>query len=150
MSDLISRKKICDYIKGKINPYGKPFEGTAYELGLKIMRYIDAMDSAYSVDKVIEELNKLDVKAIKRYKGGTFGDYEGTDYYIKKSDAIEIVKQGGVSDDISREAKQGKWILDEFTAKYGNPYRCSCCNIEFGDTYNYCPNCGAGMKKVVE
>ena len=37
MSDLISRKKICDYIKGKINPYGKPCEGTAYELGLKII-----------------------------------------------------------------------------------------------------------------
>ena len=50
---------------------------------------------AYSVDKVVEELNKLDIKAIKRYKGGTFGDYEGTDYYIKKSEAIEIVKAGG-------------------------------------------------------
>ena len=47
------------------------------------------------MDKVVEELNKLDVKAIKRYKGGTFGDYEGTDYYIKKSEAIEIVKRGG-------------------------------------------------------
>ena len=94
MNDLISRKKISGYIKMIINPYGKPFEGTAYELGLKIMRYIDAMESAYDVDKVVEELNKLDVKAIKRYKGGTFGDYEGTDYYIKKSDAIEIVKAG--------------------------------------------------------
>ena len=51
--------------------------------------------TAYDVDKVIKELNKLDVKAIKRYKGGTFGDYEGTDYYIKKSEAIEIVKAGG-------------------------------------------------------
>ena len=39
-------------------------------------------------------MNKLDVKAIKRYKGGTFGDNEGTDYYIKKSEAIEIVKAG--------------------------------------------------------
>ena len=56
--------------------------------------------SAYNVDKVVKELNKLDVKAITRYKGGTFGDYEGTDYYIKESDAIEIVKQGGVSDDV--------------------------------------------------
>ena len=114
----------------------------------EILTTIMEQPTAYSVDKVVEELNKLDIKAIKRYKGGTFGDYEGTDYYIKKSDAIEIVKQGGVSDDISREAKQGKWILDEFTAKYGNPYRCSCCNIEFGDTYNYCPNCGASMKEA--
>ncbi len=50
---------------------------------------------AYNVDKVVKELNKLDVKVIKRYKGGTFGDYEGTDYYIKKSDVIKIVKVGG-------------------------------------------------------
>ena len=56
MSDLISRKKIRDYIKGEINPYGKQFEGTAYELGLKIMRYIDAMDSDYDVEKVVDEL----------------------------------------------------------------------------------------------
>ena len=54
-------------------------------------------------EKIIEELEKLDVKAIKRYKGGTFGDYEGTDYYIKKSDAIEIVKQ-------EAEQYKGGWI----------------------------------------
>ena len=52
-------------------------------------------DAIPNLDKIVEELNKLDVKAIKRYKGGTFGDYEGTDYYIKKSEAIEIVKAGG-------------------------------------------------------
>ena len=103
MSDLISRKKIRDYIKGEINPYGKPFEGTAYELGLKIMSYIDSMDSmhsSYDIDKVIAELNELDVTAIRRYEGGTFGNYEGTDYYIEKSKAIEIVKQGVISDDV--------------------------------------------------
>ena len=59
MSDLIRRKKICDYIKGEINPYGKPFEGTAYELGLKIMRYIDAMDSDYDIENVVDELEKI-------------------------------------------------------------------------------------------
>ena len=52
--------------------------------------------TAYDIDKVVTELNELDVTAIKRYEGGTFGNYEGTDYYIKQSDAIEIVKQGGV------------------------------------------------------
>ena len=90
MSDLISRKKIRDYIKGEINPYGKPFEGTAYELGLKIMRYIDAMDSAYSVDKVVEELKNA--------------SWEETDIstVIYIDDAIEIVKQGGVRKDVSK------------------------------------------------
>lgn len=59
-----------------------------------LKKYLVLQPTAYDVDKVVEELNKLDVKAIKRYKGGTFGDYEGTDYYIKKSEAIEIVKAG--------------------------------------------------------
>ena len=66
----------------------------------EILTTIMEQPTAYSVDKVVEELNKLDIKAIKRYKGGTFGDYEGTDYYIKKSEAIEIVKQGGIRKEI--------------------------------------------------
>ena len=143
MSDLINRKKIRDYIKGEINPYGKPFEGTAYELGFKIMRYIDTMDSDYDVDKVVEELNTLNVKAIKRYKGGTFGDYEGTDYYIKKSEAIEIVKQGGVSDDVC------EWK----SKKINNEWELSC---KPNSTYNVfgvawfkrCPYCGKKVKVV--
>lgn len=63
MSDLISRKQISNYIKAQINPYGKPFYGTTYELGLKIMEYIDNMNSAYDVDKVVKELEEI--KAIK-------------------------------------------------------------------------------------
>ena len=65
-----------------------------YETIEMLEEALENSKSAYSVDKVIKELNKLDVKAITRYKGGTFGDYEGTDYYFKKSDAIEIVKAG--------------------------------------------------------
>lgn len=65
-----------------------------YETIEMLEEALENSKSAYDVDKVIKELNKLDVKAIKRYKGGTFGDYEGTDYYIKKSDAIEIVRAG--------------------------------------------------------
>ena len=89
MSDLIRRKKICDYIKGEINPYGKPFEGTAYELGLKIMRYIDAMDSDYDAEKVVEEL-ETDF-SIKLYGSGN-----SDNYLIPVKRAIEIVKQGGI------------------------------------------------------
>ena len=105
MSDLISRSKIRDYIKTQINPYGKPFEGTAYELGLKIMRYIDAMDSVYDIDKVVEELEERKEEREKKYKTASMedGSYmlskcfsEGARAY---GNAIEIVKQGGVADD---------------------------------------------------
>lgn len=49
MSDLISRRQIHDYIQSQINPYGKPFEGTAYEFGLKIMDYIKNMSTVKPV-----------------------------------------------------------------------------------------------------
>ena len=91
MNDLISRKKICDYIKGKINPYGKPFEGTAYELGLKIIRYIDDMDSAYDVDKVVKELyeERTEILLSNNY------ECEIINYCLDNFDnAIEIVKAG--------------------------------------------------------
>lgn len=41
MSD---KRKIYDYIKRTINPCGIPFEGTAYEFGLKIMGFIENID----------------------------------------------------------------------------------------------------------
>ena len=39
------KSKIYNYIKRTINPYGKPFKGTAYEFGLKIMDFIKNMDN---------------------------------------------------------------------------------------------------------
>ena len=38
------RNKIYNYIKTEINPYGRPFEGTAKEFGSKLMDYIKNMD----------------------------------------------------------------------------------------------------------
>lgn len=87
MSD---KSKIYDYIKRTINPYGKPFEGTAYELGLKIMDYIENMDDEKEngwipvseglpdPDQYIAiALDNCDTPAIGRYTvddegGGTF------------------------------------------------------------------------------
>ena len=105
-----------------------------------VVDLLDTQPTAYDVDKVVEELNKLDVKAITRYKGGTFGDYEGTDYYIKKSDAIEIVKQSGASDDVC-EWKQTS------TARY----KTSCgykLEAHFDTNACYCRQCGKKIKVV--
>ena len=127
MSDLISRKKIRDYIKGEINPYGKPFEGTAYELGLKIMRYIDAMDSDYDIDKVVEELES------ELKKGNIaidFGEFR----------LFEIVKQGGVADDVC-EWKQTSTVRYKTSCGYKLE--------EFFDTNAcYCKQCGKKIKVV--
>ena len=59
----------------------------------------EALPTSYDVDKVVEELNELDVKSITRYKNGNF---DGVEYYIKKRNAIEIVKDGGVGKDVNK------------------------------------------------
>ena len=135
MSDLISRKKIRDYIKGEINPYGKQFEGTAYELGLKIMRYIDAMDSAYDIDRVVEELLALN----KNYNDG-INLYEEV-AEIPTEEAIKIVKQGGVSNNDVCEWKQTS------SAKYKTS--CGYKLEEYFDTNAcYCKQCGKKIRIV--
>lgn len=134
MSDLISRSELIKHFKAiqqQENVVGLEFVATIDE--------IKEQPTAYDVDKVVEELNKLDVKAIKRYKGGTFGDYEGTDYYIKKSEAIEIVKQGGDADGVC------KWRCDA----YGR-WHTECHILADNDPleYTYCPYCGKKIKVV--
>lgn len=49
MSDLISRRKIYNYTKAQINPFGKPFEGDVYDFGIKLMEYIEQMYAEGSV-----------------------------------------------------------------------------------------------------
>lgn len=90
MSDLISRSKIRNYIKTQINPYGKPFEGTPYELGLKIMKYIDSMHSAYDIEKVVAELEERS----KEYNSGV--RLHGKPEEMLTYEAIDIVRKGGV------------------------------------------------------
>lgn len=41
---MIDKKKLINYIKAEINPYGKPFNDTAYEFGLKLIDYIEGME----------------------------------------------------------------------------------------------------------
>lgn len=37
---MINEKKLINYIKGQINPFGNPTKKSAYEFGLQIMEYI--------------------------------------------------------------------------------------------------------------
>ena len=51
MDGLINRNQIYNYIKAEINPYGKPFEGSTYEFGLKLLDYIKNMTSVEAFPK---------------------------------------------------------------------------------------------------
>ena len=137
--------KLIDVDTLKINLY----HNKKVVLNDDLVKCIDDTKTAYSVDKVVTELNELDVKAIKRYKGGTFGDYEGTDYYIEKSKAIEIVKQGGVDDDVCEwNGEQSRLATyTRFTTACGYNFDLET-NNELLKAFRYCPFCGKKIKIV--
>ena len=41
---MIDEKNLINYIKTEINPYGRPFDGTVFEFGCKVMEYIENME----------------------------------------------------------------------------------------------------------
>lgn len=144
MGDLISRRDALELLYKIFDKYRMSTDkntSIGKSFGTDVFEEIRNMPTAYDIDKVVEELDK----ASDYYEC----EEQGREHVqmVDLTEAIEIVKQGGVSDDVC-EAKQGRWVFDKFTAKYGKPYRCNCCSEEFGDTYKYCPNCGVSMKEV--
>lgn len=56
---MIDEKKLINYINAEINPYGKPFNDTAYEFGLKLIDYIEAMEKQPQVGAWIPVSERL-------------------------------------------------------------------------------------------
>lgn len=86
--------------------------------------------TAYSVDKVVEELEEVDYT------------HEDVNSFIDLEDAIEIVKQGCVSDDVCKweSVSDGKFIQNPHTKRlYSNEP--SMQNV-------YCNTCGKKIKVV--
>ena len=147
MNDLISKSALIDALKIHFDSCFREDGELFYSDHIctsddvvDLIKLVENQPTAYDVDKVVVELNELDVTAIRRYEGGTFGNYEGTDYYIEKSKAIEIVKQGGISNDVC-EWKQTS------TARY----KTSCgykLEAHFGTNACYCRQCGKKIKVV--
>ena len=102
-------------------------------------RLLDNEPTAYDVDKVVEELEKLPNREADYY-------YANSNDVIDREDAIEIVKQGDVSNDVC------EWRLCDEEA---NVYDTSCRNPHIliegtpkENNYEYCPYCGKKIKVV--
>ena len=109
MSD---KSKIYDYIKRTINPYGKPFKGTAYELGVKIMDYIENMDDEKENGwiPVMERMPKEHDSIFAKFKGTNNWSksmFERTSYKVivtvKYADGTLLTETAHTTD--------GKWKL---------------------------------------
>ena len=128
MSDLISRKKAISVLEQleEHSLSGKMDISNAIYL-------LNNQPTAYSVDKVVERLNKETIGSSIKESIGLLR-------------AIEIVKHGGVSDDVC------EWELEDEEA---NLYLTGCQQRQllFEGTpkengYRYCPYCGKKIKVV--
>ena len=124
MSDLIRRSEVIDVLKqtGIIQDN---------DLGHLVIDEINRIQTAYDVDKVIEELEKIKAKCL------SCGDIVGCTEFKK---AIEIVKQGCISDDVC------EWKEDH---TFNGLFK-SCGGYEvFIEKYKYCPYCSKKIKVVL-
>ena len=113
-----------------------------------LQHLLDNQPIAYDVDKVVEELKKhkdtTDLNTVDEEMVVGFTVYQGAfNDAIDKS--IEIVKQGGVSDDVCEYRITDKMVYVSCNNK--QIASAFCWLNECGD-YKYCPYCGKKIKVV--
>ena len=132
MSDLISRSQLLK----EIETWGGCVDA--------LHDYIQNMPTAYDVDKVVEELEKESFTTTDTVCGGIFEA-------IRLSSAIEIVKQGGVSNDVCEwkfeETNGIAWHCDDKCTTYNQVY-IKDLKITLEDFECKCPYCGKKIKVV--
>ena len=142
MSDLISRSKAISVLKqlDEHSLSGKMNISNAIYL-------LEKQPTAYDIDKVVEELEQKK-EEVQRMRNTcvALSDLEVCDIEnVTYERAIEIVKQGGVSDDVC------EWQRDEHSEN-DNPAEWIICPHKpkriFSKDIKYCPYCGKKIKAV--
>ena len=138
MSDLISRSELIKVLKDRATNEAIMGYMTAYDVTNSIIDEVGEQPTAYDIGKVVEELEKESFTTTDTVCGGIFKA-------IRLSSAIEIVKQGGVYDNVCEYKIKDKVIY----ASCNNKQIASafCWFNECGD-YKYCPYCGKKIKVV--
>lgn len=147
MSDLISRSELLKEVeKYKFGAISNDAEREYIKS--TILDFIIGQPTVYDIDKVVEELEKIRARETC--------DKEKCDTkelcrICVVDDAIEIVKQGGASDNVC-EWKYTKEIMDNTEFKIGcnqNALKRGIVpnNFSYHD-FKYCPYCGKKIKVV--
>lgn len=92
--------------------------------GAILCEFMPDLPTAYDIDRIVDEIEV---------------NGRNTDVCISKTKAIEIVKQGGVSDDVCI------WLYDNSYPYYKVGCKNSALPIKYGD---YCPYCSKKIKVV--
>ena len=133
MSDLISRSELLKEVeKYKFGAISNDAEREYIKK--TILDFIICQPTAYSVDKVVEELENKSIFSIQ-------SGYTKPARIINVDDAIEIVKHGYVSDDVC------EWKRDDMC---DTVYKVcgGCFTSEYQKDFKYCPYCGKKIKVV--
>ena len=114
-NNMIDARKIYKYIKAEINPYGKPFEGTVFEFGNKVMDYIKAMEKQPKTDWITCEVD------IPKEEYGTYWiavevEQDKPYYYCS---AVWTSKDGFRTNDIEAHGKIVAWKPIQLYKKEG-------------------------------
>ena len=147
MSDLISRSELLKEIeKYKFGAISNDAEREYIKK--TILDFIICQPTAYSVDGVVEELQENASRYTKKYVTpyGNNGYKDTKAISIHK--AIEIVKQGCVSDDVcewkvfdNSLTDEPQWVYETACGKYAGEEHTS-------KAFAYCPCCGKKIKIV--
>lgn len=151
MSDLISRKKVIDILEKE-----KSLR-CSYDADITILsieKWIRELPTAYSVDKVVEELEETmqDLSVIEVFSHIDFDRtiQSGLDNFLKayNSELLRIVKNGGVSYDVcewkvfdNSLTDEPQWVYETTCGKYVGEEHTS-------KAFVYCPYCGKKIKVV--
>lgn len=139
MSDLIRREDVTRLVNQFVFGLCKSQNDEVIKI---FNKYVEKIPTAYSVDKVVVELDENASRYTKKYN-----THYGNNGYkdvkaISVNRAIEIVKQGGVSDDVCewKLVSDGEFIKNPHTKRlYSNEQ--SMKNV-------YCNTCGKKIKVV--
>ena len=129
MNDTISRQAAIKWVKTECNPYGKPT--LDFESGKKVIEHLERMPSAQP-DNQINLCNSCDYSypdCPSKNDDVIFGNDIGND---------NICACNKYKPSAQPERKTGKWIVY---------YECPKCGEITKDFMEYCPFCGADMRK---
>ena len=140
MSDLIRRSALIEEIKSlSIVLGGKQiFSDNAKD---SVLRIIDEQPTAYDIDKVVEELES----DAERWEDSGKEYKDRCEIAVGRGlrNAIEIVKRGGVSDDVCEWTQSGDMAISPHTF---SKYKIKQCDGLYA--LSTCPYCGKKIKVV--
>ena len=167
MNDLISKSALIDALKIHFDSCFREDGELLYSDHIctsddvvDLIKLVENQPTTYDIDKVMEELKIIKEDALAEYNMGEYnldnniGNSIAENYRkdmnegkcFAYDEAIEIVKQGGVSDDVC------EWRLCDEEA---NVYDTSCRNPHIliegtpqENNYEFCPYCGKKIKTV--